>query len=912
MTPTYSLLTTVYDTDAEFFLPLAQSLLRLPRQDFEWVLLDNGSSSSGTLKALEMVGRDPRVKLGRVPENLGIIGGMAHVFAQATGDFILPLDSDDLLADGFFDIIDRARSDFPDVDAFYSDEARFMKGRIHDTYQKPAFDPLFLLHSCYIAHLCIFRRDLAAEVGVYTDFDAQGSHDWDTYVRFMNAGARIRRIERTLYFWRMHEGSTSLDISSKSYIESSHMTVLNKWIKFRDLEPEVALRKSSHWELPGNWEFCATRSQPNTTISIERITDQSIPENAAWVSVQANGVDVSEEAVQDTIATMRLFDDIGLAGGGTRAKGRWIDGPRYAGNHWVFSESDVGDPGYFGRTFKPHGCSLISSQFVVLRRDCFDAVKTWLETSGHAFGNLPIQDFALLASFWVARRCLRSIYHPNLNTDLVSSRTPKKRSGLVAALGQGLTTQIEKQPASGFEFAAREVSSAIPPISQILMQDIAGDEVDAEDVLQGQALVRAADRSAGLPPGMITVITSVYINTPAHFFAELAQCVRDQTPTPASWIVVRNGPIQDGVEAILRDLGTLDWVHILDIAENDGIAPALRLAIDAVESPYFTVVDADDLMVPDAIASLTQFASENDLPEVIYSDECTYSDDEPQHLYCREGFDPILHADSSTIWHMIIVRKDALDLEKLLSVPATQWATDWEIIANALANPGARVLHFAHALYLWRQHGASISNNETGDDRSVLSQKAVLETYICAPGMQPEVWPESRGSVEMYATAPLSSLDHLVHMTPDQFLALEADGLSGLGQPGDMIVLSALNIRTATADFYQEMQRLFLLHPALDAVTGHVVTADGAIISSPELWHGAWRYQPWFGQSKTTSGPFAILQKPRTVSRIVAANAAFPISMAPKIHAELIDPVTALNVAWSPLLCRECVYPHAQ
>lgn len=224
----FSLLTTVYDTAPEFLLPLARTVLDQTLRDFEWVLLDNGSNSPATRDLCRELAADPRVRLLRVETNLGIIGGMARCLAAATGRYVVPIDSDDLLTLDALQILAHTIVARGEPALLYSDEDKLRGDELYEAFFKPEWDPVLFGNSCYIAHLCAIRRDLGHQLGIYQDQEATGSHDWDTFTRFTGAGHVPVHVAEILYSWRVHPASCAGDIHSKSYIFSSHRRILGQ------------------------------------------------------------------------------------------------------------------------------------------------------------------------------------------------------------------------------------------------------------------------------------------------------------------------------------------------------------------------------------------------------------------------------------------------------------------------------------------------------------------------------------------------------------------------------------------------------------------------------------------------------------------------------------------------------------
>lgn len=224
-----SFLTTVWNTPAKFLAPMAESVLdQSPHRSFEWVLLDNGSTAPDTLRELARIARDSRVRCLRVETNLGIVGGMRYCLERATGRYVVPVDSDDLLARDTVATLARHLSAAGWPALAYSDEDHLIGRRRVLPYFKPEWDPVLFANSAFIAHLGVIDRVRALELGVYSDDSAKGCHDWDTFVRFLAAGETPLHIPEMLYSWRMHAQSTAANVASKDYIHASHRATLGR------------------------------------------------------------------------------------------------------------------------------------------------------------------------------------------------------------------------------------------------------------------------------------------------------------------------------------------------------------------------------------------------------------------------------------------------------------------------------------------------------------------------------------------------------------------------------------------------------------------------------------------------------------------------------------------------------------
>ena len=205
----FSILTSVYSrTPAQFFELTARSLLEQRHADFEWIVLENGPVPDDVVRVLDRIAADHRVQRFACAENAGIQGAMRQCLARAARRFVVPLDADDVLEPDALEVlaaaIDREQADF-----VFSDEDHLTGERVHTPYSRPGFDPVLNLESSYIWHLCAFSRERALELGVYSDEGAEYCHDWDTVVRFSEAGLRIAHVPHVLYHWRTHAESQS-------------------------------------------------------------------------------------------------------------------------------------------------------------------------------------------------------------------------------------------------------------------------------------------------------------------------------------------------------------------------------------------------------------------------------------------------------------------------------------------------------------------------------------------------------------------------------------------------------------------------------------------------------------------------------------------------------------------------------
>lgn len=214
--PVISLLVPVHDPDVALLDALLHSVRAQSSPHWQLCVCDDGSQDPEVRRRLRAAADgDERIVLTRHDTAQNISAATNAALALATGDFVAPLDHDDLLhPDAIADVGAVLAAD-PAVDMVYTDNDKVMPdGRRLAPSLKPDWAPEQLRAVMYTLHLGVYRRTLVEELGGWRSaFD--GAQDHDLVLRLGERASRITHVPLLRYGWRVHAGSAALSTEAK-------------------------------------------------------------------------------------------------------------------------------------------------------------------------------------------------------------------------------------------------------------------------------------------------------------------------------------------------------------------------------------------------------------------------------------------------------------------------------------------------------------------------------------------------------------------------------------------------------------------------------------------------------------------------------------------------------------------------
>jgi glycosyltransferase involved in cell wall biosynthesis len=203
--PKVSVIVPCYDL-GEFLPEAVDSVLAQSCQDFEIIVVDDGSTDAATAALLASFAR-PKTRVLRAP-HAGLAAARNRGIAASTGEYLCALDADDRLQPTFLAKMVAVLDAEPSI-AFVSAWLRTF-GEESWEWKPERCDLPTLLWEDTVLTAALVRRAAVEAVGGYdTAMPAQGDEDWDLWLTLVERGYRGVIVPEILFEYRRRAGSMS-------------------------------------------------------------------------------------------------------------------------------------------------------------------------------------------------------------------------------------------------------------------------------------------------------------------------------------------------------------------------------------------------------------------------------------------------------------------------------------------------------------------------------------------------------------------------------------------------------------------------------------------------------------------------------------------------------------------------------
>jgi glycosyltransferase involved in cell wall biosynthesis len=205
---------------APWLLETLASVVNQTLPALEIVLVDDGSTDDTAAIIDDAVAKHPSVMRAAL-DNRGVAAARNLGISMASGEYIMPLDADDLIAPTMLAECARVLDVDPDTTVVFTDREDF--GALEGVFAAGAFDVQHLKYFNQLSHCALYRRTLWHSIGGYRT-NVTGFDDWDFWLAAALRGARGHHLAQPLFRHRRHRGSQLGRIFSD--YERLHATII--------------------------------------------------------------------------------------------------------------------------------------------------------------------------------------------------------------------------------------------------------------------------------------------------------------------------------------------------------------------------------------------------------------------------------------------------------------------------------------------------------------------------------------------------------------------------------------------------------------------------------------------------------------------------------------------------------------
>lgn len=215
MPPFFSIVTSAYNAQ-KFILTALNSVKDQKETDYEYIVVDNGSSDN-TLELIEnFIAENPQMDIHLVhfDENQGISGGRNAGIAQASGQYVCFLDADDLWYAQKLSVVREAIENNGEYDVFchwenHVEDDSTALGAYRDIDNQDPYRDLLFNGNCLSTSAMAVETSILKKVHGFDVRFETGEEDFDCWLRLAEKGAKFYMIKEPLGVWLIRRDSIS-------------------------------------------------------------------------------------------------------------------------------------------------------------------------------------------------------------------------------------------------------------------------------------------------------------------------------------------------------------------------------------------------------------------------------------------------------------------------------------------------------------------------------------------------------------------------------------------------------------------------------------------------------------------------------------------------------------------------------
>jgi glycosyltransferase involved in cell wall biosynthesis len=226
------------------------SALASTYRPIEILLINDGSTDNSLELAQELETQHPEVRV-LDQANGGVTKARNTGIAAALGEYILPVDGDDLIAATYIEQGLSILSSRPEVKVVYCQAEKFTETTRKPWKLKP-FSLQQLAKDNMIFVSALFRKADAVAVGGFSEDMQLGREDWEFWIKLLKNGGEVVQLPLVGFFYRLTLNSKRKKTGGTAF-KKARIAYLNaKHADFFERELNGPLRIQRSWSKPYN------------------------------------------------------------------------------------------------------------------------------------------------------------------------------------------------------------------------------------------------------------------------------------------------------------------------------------------------------------------------------------------------------------------------------------------------------------------------------------------------------------------------------------------------------------------------------------------------------------------------------------------------------------------------------------
>ena len=184
----------------QFVDETVQSVLNQTLQDFEIIIVNDGSTEKNTINILKQYSH-PKLKIINT-DNQGLASARNNGIKESSGKYILPLDADDKIGNKYLELAVNILDKNSDIGIVYCNAEFF--GARNGLWQLPKYTESRMLWTNCIFCTAMYRKEDWQKVNGYNQNMVYGYEDWNFWLSLIEIDCKVYKLEETLFFYRKH------------------------------------------------------------------------------------------------------------------------------------------------------------------------------------------------------------------------------------------------------------------------------------------------------------------------------------------------------------------------------------------------------------------------------------------------------------------------------------------------------------------------------------------------------------------------------------------------------------------------------------------------------------------------------------------------------------------------------------